>query len=192
VLLNRESDIPAALQTIGLPLAVKPAREGSSIGMTRVTDESQMKAAFALARDYDPNVIAERWIDGPEYTAGVLGDVVLPLIRIETPRDYYDYKAKYLSDSTRYHCPSGLADDVERTCRHQSFAAFNATGARGWGRVDFLLSADNKPLFLEVNTVPGMTDHSLVPMAAKAIGCSFEELVWRILESSFPIETGTS
>lgn len=180
---GESADVSA--RQIGFPLAVKPAQEGSSIGLTRVESAAGLDEALASARQYDRTVLLERWIDGPEYTAGVLGDVVLPLIRIETPRVFYDYEAKYFSDETSYHCPCGLTAEREQVCVDAAAQAFHAVGARGWGRVDFMLGEDGTPLMLEVNTLPGMTSHSLVPMAAAQIGCDFDELVWRILETSF-------
>ncbi|MFK7885627.1 MAG: D-alanine--D-alanine ligase [Gammaproteobacteria bacterium] len=179
-------DSPAAVvEHVALPMAVKPAHEGSSIGMTRVDDASDLAAAVERARQYDHTVLVENWIDGPEYTASILGDKVMPLIRIETARTFYDYDAKYVSGDTSYHCPSGLDAGREAEYALASLAAFNAVGARGWGRVDFMLNDRDEPLFLEVNTLPGMTETSLVPRAAAQIGCDFDELTWRILETSF-------
>ncbi len=182
----REGDAPGpCAERIGYPMAVKPAQEGSSIGMTRVDAESGLADAIAKAREYDRTVLLERWIEGPEYTAGILGQVVLPLIRIEPTNEFYDYEAKYFSDETRYVIPCGLDAAAEAVCADAALRAFNAVGARGWGRVDMLLGSDGTPLVLEVNTLPGMTGHSLVPMAAARLGCDFDELVWRILETSF-------
>lgn len=174
-----------AVEHVALPMAVKPAHEGSSIGMTRVEKVADLGAAIERARKYDPTVLLESWIDGPEYTASVLGDTVLPLIRIETGRTFYDYDAKYVSGDTIYHCPSGLDAAREAEYSVAVLAAFNAVGARGWGRVDFMLGDAGEPLFLEINTLPGMTATSLVPRAAAQVGCDFEELTWRILETSF-------
>ena len=184
------SDFQATAADVGFPLAVKPAHEGSSIGMSKVDSAGGVTAAVEAARKYDRTVLFERWIGGPEYTAGILGDVVLPLIRIETPRTFYDYQAKYLSGDTSYHCPCGLDAAVEARCAQVARQAFDAVGARGWGRVDFMLDDDGTPLLLEVNTLPGMTTHSLVPMAAAQAGCDFDELVWRILETSLPHTRG--
>jgi D-alanine-D-alanine ligase len=132
----------------------------------------------------------ERWVEGGEYSVGVLQGEALPIIRIETPRVFYDYEAKYFSDDTRYFCPAGLDDALEAECRAAALTAFDAVGASGWGRVDFLMGADRRPRFLEVNTIPGMTSHSLVPMGAKAAGIDFAELAWRILETSMNREDG--
>ncbi|MEA3278824.1 MAG: D-alanine--D-alanine ligase [Pseudomonadota bacterium] len=183
VLLRAETDLPLAAQ-VGFPLMVKPAQEGSSIGMARADDPDQLAAAWRAAAQYDGLVIAERWITGAEYTCAILGREALPLIRLETPRAFYDYEAKYEADSTRYLCPCGLSESDEQRLQELSLAAFDAVGAGGWGRVDFMLDGEGQPQLLEVNTVPGMTDHSLVPMAARARGIDFDALVWRILETS--------
>ncbi|MGA7982968.1 MAG: D-alanine--D-alanine ligase [Chromatiaceae bacterium] len=169
---------------LGFPLMIKPAREGSSIGMSRANDPDELAAACRKAAEYDDQIIAERWITGAEYTCAILGREALPLIRLETPRAFYDYEAKYSADSTRYVCPSGLPEAEEARLCDLSQAAFDAVDASGWGRVDFMLDVAGQPHLLEVNTVPGMTDHSLVPMAARARGIDFDELVWRILETS--------
>ncbi len=183
--LNTEADCREALGELGLPLIIKPAHEGSSVGLCKANDEAQMLAGWRAASDLDSCVFAEQWIEGEEYTAAVLQGQVLPIIRIETDNTFYDYQAKYFSDDTRYFCPSGLDSQREDEFASLALTAFQAVGASGWGRVDFLL-ADEGPLFLEVNTVPGMTSHSLVPMAARAAGADFDELVWRILETSLP------
>ncbi|WJW75004.1 D-alanine--D-alanine ligase [Thiohalobacter sp. IOR34] len=169
---------------LGFPVMVKPAREGSSIGMSRVDSAAALPAAWEQARAYDSCVLIERWIEGEEYTVALLAGEALPLIRLETPREYYDYAAKYEADSTRYHCPCGLPADQETALQGLALAAFAAVDARGWGRVDLLLDAAGAPWLIEVNTVPGMTDHSLVPMAARAAGIEFDELVLRILDTS--------
>lgn len=179
-----DADYGRALRRFGLPLFVKPTGLGSSIGISRVTAEEDLPAAAALARQYGDWVIIEAAISGREYFAGVLGRLTLPLIRIETPRAFYDYEAKYESNDTRYYCPCGLPEEKELELRARSLQAFDLLGASGWGRVDFLLDAAGKAWFLEVNTTPGMTDHSLVPQAAAALGIGFDELVWRILETS--------
>jgi D-alanine-D-alanine ligase len=181
-LLTAASDFPAVLARLGLPLMVKPANEGSSIGMSKVHAGSSLEEAYALAANYDNVVLAEQFIDGVELTAAVLGGVALPLIRLETPREFYDYEAKYVANDTRYIVPCGLPADAEAALQQQVLAAFNALGCRGWGRVDLMLDAAGKPWFIETNTSPGMTDHSLVPMAARHAGLSFEDLVLRILE----------
>lgn len=172
---------------VGYPLAVKPAREGSSIGVTRLTPEKDIAAAYAAAREHDELVIAERWIAGGEYFCAILGERALPMVRMETPREFYDYQAKYFSDDTRYHCPCGLPGAEERKLQDMCLRAFAAVGGSGWGRVDFMLDADNQPWLIEANTVPGMTDHSLVPMSARAVGVEFDELVWRILQQTLEV-----
>lgn len=176
------------LARLGLPLAVKPAREGSSIGISKVVQAAQLAPAIALARRLDGTVLAERWVVGGEYTLAIVQGQTLPLIKLETPREFYDYEAKYHADSTRYLCPCGLPPAQETACAALGLRAFNAVGASGWGRVDFMLDEGGQPQLIEINTVPGMTDHSLVPMAATAIGWSFEQLALRILESSFERE----
>jgi D-alanine-D-alanine ligase len=160
---------------------VKPALEGSSIGMARADDPQQLRSAWASAAKYDSHVMAERWVTGAEYTAAILGAEALPLIRLETDHPFYDYDAKYVADDTRYLVPCGLDSDQERRLQSLALRAFNAIGASGWGRVDILTDEQDQPWLIEVNTVPGMTGHSLVPMAAKSVGISFDELVWRIL-----------
>ena len=182
-LLRGPGDLAAAA-ALGFPLMVKPAHEGSSIGMARADDSEQLAAARAAAAGYDNLVLAERWIGGEEYTCAVLEERALPIIRLETPRDFYDYEAKYNSEGTRYHCPSGLSEEREAQFRALALEAFRAVDGAGWGRVDLLTDAEGEPWLLEVNTVPGMTDHSLVPMAAKAEDIDFDELVWRILRTS--------
>ncbi|WP_290634557.1 D-alanine--D-alanine ligase [Aquisalimonas sp.] len=178
---TRAADVIAAL---GTPLIVKPAREGSSIGMSRVTTEAELIAARDAAARYDRDVIAERWITGEEYTVSLLGDTVLPAIRLETPHTFYDFEAKYESDSTRYHCPCGLEGADLDALNALATEAFRAVDGAGWGRVDVMRDGNGAFWLLEVNTIPGMTDHSLVPMAAEAAGMPFDELVWRILETS--------
>lgn len=178
------AELTAAAAELGLPLAVKPAREGSSIGISRVDAPTQCPAAWERAVACDSVVLVEPWIQGQEYTGGWLQDEALPLIRLETPREFYDYEAKYQADDTRYLCPCGLPEKREMELRELVRQAFTAVDGRGWGRVDFMVDAQDQTWLLEVNTVPGMTDHSLVPMAARAAGLSFEELVWRILETS--------
>ena len=175
------------LARLGLPLMIKPSREGSSLGVSKVTDAAQLSEALAAARELDDCVIAERFIQGGEYTCAILGREALPMIRIETPRAFYDYQAKYFAEDTRYFCPCGLEPPQEAALQRLSLQAFDALGCRGWGRVDFMVDGDGRPWLIEVNTVPGMTDHSLVPMAARQAGLSFEDLVWRILEESVHI-----
>ncbi len=180
-----EKELFAAAKEISLPLFVKPVREGSSIGATPVTDEEGLHSAWFDAVRYDREVMVEKLIEGPEYTASILGDEALPLIKLEPAREFYDYEAKYADDAgTRYICPCGLSDADEQQVRALSLRAFESLGASGWGRVDLLCDASGAPWFIDVNTAPGMTSHSLVPMAAKAAGISFDQLVWRILEQT--------
>ncbi|MEJ2345080.1 MAG: D-alanine--D-alanine ligase [Gammaproteobacteria bacterium] len=183
-LLHADTDFERVVQQLGLPLMVKPVHEGSSIGMTRVERVEQLRPAWEQAARYDHEVIAEQWIHGAEYTAAVLDGTALPLIRLETPRAFYDYEAKYQADSTRYICPCGLDAGQEQRLGAMALQAFDAVGAGGWGRVDFMLDDSGRPWLIEVNTVPGMTDHSLVPMAARAAGLEFDQLVLRILATS--------
>jgi D-alanine-D-alanine ligase len=182
--LQNEEDLESLVETIGLPVFVKPAHEGSSVGMTKVSAVAQLKEAWTVARKYDQDVLAERWIEGDEYTVTILGDMALPPIRIETPREFYDFEAKYHADTTSYHCPSGLGEDEIAELQALALRAFAAVGCQGWGRVDFMRDHNNRFWLIEVNTVPGMTDHSLVPMAAKAAGIDFDELVCRILDET--------
>jgi D-alanine-D-alanine ligase len=180
-LLQNESDCARLQHVLPYPLAVKPACEGSSIGISKVTDASQLMAAWALAAQRAGAVFAERWVQGDEFTVAILGDEALPVIRVETPRGFYDYQAKYFSNDTLYHCPCGLAAEAEHDMHVVARAAFAVIGGRGWGRVDFMRDSQGKPWIIEINTVPGLTDHSLVPMAARAAGIAFDELIWRIL-----------
>ena len=182
-------DPQAVAAELGLPIFVKPGAEGSSIGMTRVSSAEELPAAYARAREYDSRVLAERFIQGGEYTATVLNGEPLPLIRIAPAQGYYDYHAKYQAEDTAYHCPCGLSEDQEQRLRELALSAYQVIGVRGWGRVDFMLDADGAPWLLEVNTVPGLTTHSLVPMAARAAGIDFDELIWRILLTSTEVGT---
>ncbi|MCG6860948.1 MAG: D-alanine--D-alanine ligase [Chromatiaceae bacterium] len=182
-LIRWERDLDQA-EALGFPLMIKPAREGSSIGMARVDDPDALAAAWRAAAEYDAEVLAERWLGGPEYTCAVLKGEALPMIRLETPHVFYDYEAKYFADTTKYICPCGLEPADESRLQRVCLDAFEAVDAAGWGRVDFMLDGEGQPYLLEVNTVPGMTDHSLVPMAAKVHGLDFDALVWRILETS--------
>ncbi|QIT57281.1 D-alanine--D-alanine ligase [Aquisalimonas sp. 2447] len=182
--LRPDTDLDDVVAALGLPLIVKPAHEGSSIGMTRVNSADALAAARDEAARFDGDILAERWITGEEYTVSLLGNEVLPAIRLETPRTFYDFAAKYEADDTRYHCPCGLEGDALAELNALSVEAFRVLGGRGWGRVDVMRDARGAFWLLEVNTIPGMTDHSLVPMAAAAAGLSFEELVWRILLTS--------
>ncbi|MEQ9860879.1 D-alanine--D-alanine ligase [Pectobacterium cacticida] len=167
---------------LGLPLIVKPSREGSSVGMSKVDTFSELPAALEEAFRHDDDVLVEKWLSGPEYTVAILGDEVLPSIRIQPAGTFYDYEAKYLSDDTQYFCPSGLPDEQERSLADLAIAAYRAVGCRGWGRVDFMQDNDGVFYLLEVNTSPGMTNHSLVPMAARQHGLTFSQLVVKILE----------
>ena len=185
VVLSGPQDFDLALERLKLPLIVKPATQGSSVGMSKVERAADLPAAYAAAARLEPLVFAETWIPGKEYTVAILQGEALPSIRIETPRTFYDYEAKYFRDDTRYFCPSDLPAGAEAHLASLALAAFEATGACGWGRADFMMDAAGRPLLLEINTVPGMTSHSLVPMAARAAGLDFEELVWRVLETSF-------
>jgi D-alanine-D-alanine ligase len=180
--LGKDTDLTAVAKRLGTPLFVKPASEGSSVGMTKVRSAAALEEAYALAVNYDPVVIAEKFIDGPELTGAVLGDEVLPLIRIETPREFYDYEAKYMANDTRYLIPAGLSAKKEKELQALCLKAFRALGCRGWGRVDLMLDKRGRAYLLEINTAPGMTDHSLVPMAARAVGISYEDLCLRILQ----------
>jgi D-alanine-D-alanine ligase len=185
-----EADADAVIRRLGLPLIVKPAGEGSSVGMSKVDEPDQFGPAWRLAREHDACVLVETWVSGSEYSVPILQGEALPIIRIETPNVFYDYQAKYFSDETRYFCPSGLDPELELACRRQALTAFNAVGASGWGRVDFLMDEHGVPSFLEVNTIPGMTSHSLVPMGAAQAGIDFDELVWRVLETSIRSAAG--
>ena len=186
VVLRGQQDFELALERLGVPMIVKPATQGSSVGMSKVQEAGDLPAAYAAAARIESSVFAEGWISGREYTVAVLQGQALPAIRIETPRTFYDYEAKYFRDDTRYFCPCGLSVPAEQHLANLAVAAFDAVGAGGWGRADFMMDTTGRPLLLEVNTIPGMTDHSLVPMAARAAGIDFDELVWRVLETSFP------
>ena len=181
-ILTKEMDLRAVAKRLGMPLFVKPASEGSSVGMTKVKKAGELEEAYALAVNYDRVVLAEKFIDGPELTVAILGERVLPIIRIETPREFYDYDAKYIASDTRYLIPCGVSKTQEAQLQALALKAFRALGCRGWGRVDLMLDKRGRPFLLEVNTSPGMTDHSLVPMAARAVGISYEDLCVRILE----------
>ena len=183
-MLTDESHAAHVVKRLGLPLMVKPAREGSSIGISKVTSIEKFETAYAAAKQHDDLVIAEQFIAGRELTVAILDGEALPLIRIEAPQGDYNYHNKYFGEETRYHCPSGLSAELEAAIQKLALEAFRIVGCTGWGRLDVMLDADNRPWFLEVNTVPGMTDHSLVPMAAKARGIAFDDLVLRILEGA--------
>jgi D-alanine-D-alanine ligase len=191
VVLRTLADCAVAVDRLGLPLIVKPATQGSSVGMSKVVNADEMEPAYRAAIAVDDVVFAEKWISGAEYTVAVLHRRVLPAIRIETANAFYDYEAKYQRNDTKYHCPAGLSAQAESHLASLALAAFDAIGAEGWGRVDFMADHTGRSLLLEINTVPGMTDHSLVPMAARAAGIDFDELCWQVLETSFvrqPVE----
>jgi D-alanine-D-alanine ligase len=180
------TDWTRVVAELGLPLIVKPAREGSTIGITKVTrvDGDELASAWRVAAQHDPLVLVEEFVAGVELTASIVDERALPLIRIEAPQGNYDYHNKYFSDETRYYCPCGLPEAQERAIRERSLAAFEVVGCTGWGRLDLILRDDGSFQFLEVNTSPGMTGHSLVPMAAKQAGISFGELCVRILRGA--------
>jgi len=184
VVLDSVEACSTAIQEIGLPLIVKPVLEGSSIGMTKVEDKDDLVPAWKKADACGGCVIAERWIEGSEYTAAILKDRVLPMIRLETPHKFYDYDAKYQSSDTQYICPCGLDEEIESDLSRIVLEAFKVVGASGWGRVDFIIDNSDQVWLIEVNTIPGMTDHSLVPMAAKQAGLDFNRLVIEILETA--------
>ena len=183
-MLTAASDFVAVVAELGLPIIVKPSREGSTIGLTKVTQVDQLEAAFQLAVKHDAMVLAEQFMSGSELTASILGDTALPLIRIAAASGLYDYHAKYFADDTQYFCPSGLPSAQEQVLQTLALRAFQIVGCSGWGRVDIMLDQSGAPHLLEVNTSPGMTSHSLVPMAAKVHGLAFPDLVIRILESA--------
>jgi D-alanine-D-alanine ligase len=182
--LTEPSDWNALVDHLDLPLFVKPANEGSSVGISKVKTVEELPFAFLEAAKYDKVVIFESNVSGGEYTVAILNGRALPVIKIEPAKEFYDYEAKYLRDDTRYLCPCGLSEDLESEMQTLALAAFALIGGIGWGRVDILRGEDGKSYLLEINTSPGMTDHSLVPMAAKNAGISFEQLVWQILETS--------
>ena len=183
-LIRGEQDVDACIENMAFPLIVKPAQEGSSIGMSKVENRQQLLDAWVLAENYQCDVFAEAWVVGKEYTVAVLTGQALPVIRLETPNQFYDYDAKYCASTTQYHCPSGLSGDQEKQLQILAMTACEVIGVSGWARVDVFFDEQDQAQLIEVNTVPGMTDHSLVPMAAKAAGIDFSELVWRILETS--------
>jgi D-alanine-D-alanine ligase len=190
--IRHEADAILATEELGFPLILKPAGQGSSVGMYKVFEQEDLSEAVESALGFGGVALAERCIVGDEFTVAVLQGVALPSIRIETPRVFYDYRAKYESDRTEYHCPGTPDDETEALYAGLAIAAFNEVGCSGWGRVDFMTGDDGNPLALEVNTIPGMTSHSLVPMAAKQAGIDFEELCWRILETSVSESIQTS
>jgi D-alanine-D-alanine ligase len=181
-ILKEKEDWASVANDLGLPLIVKPANEGSTLGLSKVAAAAQLPAAYELAaKKYRDIALAEQFVDGPEYTASIVAGEALPLIRIEAPQGNYDYQNKYFTDDTKYLCPCGLPADKERALQALALQAFRLLGCSGWGRVDLMLDAKGEPWLLEVNTSPGMTGHSLVPMAARAVGVSYEDLCVRIL-----------
>ncbi len=186
-IVREHADAVLAMEQLGLPLIVKPSGQGSSVGMSKIFEAGELREAIELALRFDDAVLVEECIAGDEMTVAVLQGEALPTIRIETPRIFYDYRAKYESDRTKYHCPGTSSAEEEARYRELAMAAFEALGCTGWGRVDFMTKADGEPQILEVNTVPGMTSHSLVPMAANERGIDFAELCWRILETSVSV-----
>jgi len=183
-IVNNEKELLQAVSDLGLPLILKPSLEGSSIGISKISSVDDIQKAWDEASKYGCAILAEEWIDGSEYTASILNNTALPLIRLETPHEIYDYDAKYRADTTGYFIPCGLAEEKEKEFQALALKAFKAVGAEGWGRVDFMCNKSGSPFLIEVNTVPGMTDHSLVPMAAKAHGIDFQKLVMSILEQT--------
>lgn len=181
-LLQADSNFDQVAETLGLPLIVKPAREGSTIGLSKVHHKQDLAAAYQLAAQHDGLVLAEEFIAGTELTVAILGETSLPVVKIEIAGELYDYQAKYFSNETKYFCPSGLPEELESMIRNQALRAYQMLGCQGWGRVDLILSQTNQFYFLEANTSPGMTSHSLVPMAARTAGISFENLVLKILD----------
>ena len=182
-ILKPNDDWDALARELKLPLIVKPANEGSTLGLTKVFSAKELPAAYELAaKKYRDTALAEEFIDGPEYTVSILGETALPLIRIEAPQGNYDYQHKYFTDDTKYHCPCGLPAKTEKKLQALALQAFRVAGCSGWGRIDIMLDARKRPWLLEVNTSPGMTGHSLVPMAARAVGISYEDLCVKILE----------
>jgi D-alanine-D-alanine ligase len=187
--LSSVADLAPALKRVGLPMMVKPASQGSSVGMTKVKAAAELQGAFEAAHAVDPVVFAESFVNGDEYTVSILQGRALPSIRILPTTEFYDYQAKYFREDTQYFCPSGLSAKEEGELQAAALLAFKVTDCAGWGRVDFMRDrASGKFFFIEINTTPGMTSHSLVPMAARQAGYDFEELVWRVLETSFSRE----
>jgi D-alanine-D-alanine ligase len=184
VILDAQSDWADVARTLGLPLIVKPAHEGSTLGLTKAVSVEQLPPAYAAAAKYDPLVLAEAFVDGIEVTASILGEQALPLVRIDAPAGNYDYHNKYFTDATKYYCPSGIGAEAESDIRRVALDAFRVLGCTGWGRADAILRADGTCSFLEMNTVPGLTGHSLVPMAAKQAGMTFADLALAILETA--------
>lgn len=180
-MVTRSTEWPKVLELLGLPVIVKPVREGSTLGLTKVTRAEDLPGAYELAARYDPLVMAEEFVAGKELTASILGETALPLVRIEAPEGNYDYRNKYFTDDTKYYCPAGLAEALEAEIRAAALRSFRVLGCRGWGRADLILRSDGSYSFLEMNTSPGMTGHSLVPIAARAAGIDYAELCMRVL-----------
>lgn len=183
-LLQSENDIDGCIEKLGFPVIVKPAQEGSSIGMSKAGNREELVKALQLASEFNCDVYAEAWVTGKEYTVAILNGKALPVIRLETPNAFYDYEAKYQATTTQYHCPCGLSQQEESELGRLAVKAGEVVGIKGWARVDVFIDSKGQYQLIEINTVPGMTDHSLVPMAARQAGIDFEELVWRILETS--------
>ena len=182
--LQTEDDVDVCIAQLGFPVIVKPAQEGSSIGMSKANNREELVEALKLAKQFNCDVYAEQWVQGQEYTVGVLDGEALPVIRLETPNEFYDFDAKYRANTTKYHCPCGLSAEREQQLQALAVQACRGLQVKGWARVDVFIDSQDHSQLIEVNTVPGMTDHSLVPMAAKAAGIDFNQLVWRILETS--------
>jgi D-alanine-D-alanine ligase len=182
--LQTEDDIDVCIAQLGFPVIVKPAQEGSSIGMSKANNREELIEALQVAKQFNCDVYAEQWVQGQEYTVGVLDGEALPVIRLETPNQFYDFDAKYRANTTKYHCPCGLSAEREQQLQALAVQACRGLQVKGWARVDVFIDNQDRSQLIEVNTVPGMTDHSLVPMAAKAAGIEFNQLVWRILETS--------
>jgi D-alanine-D-alanine ligase len=182
--MHSQQDIDDCIDALGFPVIVKPAQEGSSIGMSKANNREELVVALTTALQYQCAVYAEQWVQGQEYTVGILDGEALPAIRLQTPNEFYDFDAKYRANTTQYHCPCGLSAEREKALQDLALKACAGLDVKGWARVDVFIDRNDCAQLIEVNTVPGMTDHSLVPMAAKATGVDFNELVWRILETS--------
>jgi D-alanine-D-alanine ligase len=185
VVLENEKDVALCIEQLGFPVIVKPSEEGSSIGISKANNKEELQEALSVALKYQCDVYAEAWVKGDEYTVAVVNGEALPVIRLETPNTFYDFEAKYHSNTTKYHCPCGMLKQQENEVKLLALQACRVVGVKGWGRVDLFIDDSGRTQLIEVNTVPGMTSHSLVPMAAKVDGVEFDELVWRILETSF-------
>lgn len=184
IMLDEHADWVAVVERLGLPMMVKPVHEGSTLGISIVKSQEELRAAYMAAAKFDARVMAERFVVGDEYTVALLGDDVLPAIRVEVPGGFYDYEAKYIANTTQYHLPCGLSREDEQSLAALCKEAFAAVGGEGWGRIDIMRDTSGQFWLIEVNTVPGMTDHSLVPQAAAHAGIGFDELVLRILQTA--------